>query len=738
MEAAAEIIQRAIDQKRTLLSEYESKQVAAAYGIPCVEELLVEAAAAPEAAARLGYPVALKACAPHLPHKSDQGLLRLNLGSAGAVEAAATEIRAALGDTPIDGFLTQRMVRGKREIIAGALRDPIFGPCVMLGIGGIGVEAHRDVVFRLAPIEERDALEMIEELRGRRIFEEFRGEPAADRPALAALLCALGRLLIKAPGIAQVDLNPIILEEGRPLAVDALIALAEPSEAAPAAAEHHPPDRARFQALFEPASVAIIGATGNPGKWGFRIFFNTLEGAYTGRLYPVNPNHQEVLGVPSYPSVADLPEAVDLALIVVPPAAVPGELRACAVKGVRAVLVITAGFGELGEAHARAAQDEIAQIARETGLLLAGPNCAGVVSTEPYRLYCGMISRFPGPGGLSVVSQSGNVGSTVLTWAGLHQVGVARFISTGNEAATRTEDYLEFLGQDERTHAVISYIEGTRNGRRLFDKLRMTAQRKPVILVKGGRSQEGMRAAHSHTGALAAETPLFEAVCRQAGATVVHDFYEAIEAGAVLGRQPLPRGRRVVIVSQGGGWGVIGADACADAGLDLVPLDEELMRELDGILPAWWSRNNPIDLVASTEIDALSRTIECVIKSPDVDAVILLGVGYISCASNRYQQSDLAKGIGLDQLAAMGSELELQDIRRIAGFVETYGKPILIASDTVLIAYGPMLNRVIHEIEGLGFYAFSNPNSAARVLAHMADRFEFLENRPRRACNHTP
>lgn len=738
MQLGLEIIQRAAGQKRNLLSEYESKQVASAFDIPCVDEVLVEKPqAVPEAAARIGYPVAVKACAPHLPHKSDQGLLRLNLGSDAAVAAAVAEIQTALGETCIDGFLIQPMLRGKRELIAGGLRDPIFGPCVMLGIGGIGVEAHRDVSFRLAPLDERDALEMIEELRGRRIFDAFRGEPAADRKALADLLCCLGRLLVESPEIAQVDLNPLILEAGRPIAVDALIALSEPAAEIVTNDVRPGPDRARFQAMFDAASVAIIGATDKPGKWGFRILYNTLEGGYTGRLYAVNPNHKEVLGVAAYPSVADLPEAVDLALIVVPPAAVPGALRACAAKGVRAVVVITAGFGELRDSDAKAAQEEIAQIATETGLLLAGPNCAGLVSTEPYRLYCGMISRFPGPGGLSVVSQSGNVGSTVLTWAGLHQVGIARFISTGNEAATRTEDYLDFLAGDERTHAIISYVEGSRDGRRLFNKLRQTAARKPVIVFKGGRSKEGIRAAHSHTGALAAETALFEAVCRQAGATVVHDFYEAIEAGAALGRQPLPRGRRVVIVSQGGGWGVIGADACADAGLELVPLGEQLMHELDAFLPAWWSRNNPIDLVASTDIDALSRTIECVVKQPGVDAVILLGVGYISCASNRYQRSELAKGIGLDQLAAMGSELEVRDIHRIAGFVEQYGKPIMIASDTVLIAYGSPPNRLIQEIEGLGLYAFSNPNSAARVLSHMADRYEYLENRPRRVRTHT-
>jgi len=219
---------------------------------------------------------------------------------------------------------------------------------------------------------------------------------------------------------------------------------------------------------------------------------------------------------------------------------------------VRAVVVITAGFGELHDAEARAAQEEMAVIAHKAGMLLVGPNCAGIASPDPNSLYCGMIYRYPQGGGMSIVSQSGNVGMTVLTWAQLHQVGIARFVSSGNEAATRTEDYLRFFAHDSRTTAVLAYVEGTRDGRHLFDVLKEAARRKPVVVVKGGRNEAGQRAAASHTGALASSTALFHAACRQAGATVVEDIYQAMEVTSAFVSQPLPRGRRVVIVSEGG------------------------------------------------------------------------------------------------------------------------------------------------------------------------------------------
>jgi acyl-CoA synthetase (NDP forming) len=304
-------------------------------------------------------------------------------------------------------------------------------------------------------------------------------------------------------------------------------------------------------------------------------------------------------------------------------------------------------------------------------------------------------------------------------------------VSSGNEAATRSEDYLRFFAHDPKTKAILAYIEGTRDGRRLFETLRETAAKKPVVMVKGGRSQAGQKAAASHTGSLASTTALFEAACRQAGAAVVEDIYQGMELTSAFVDQPLPRGRRVVIVSEGGGWGVIGADACAAAGLDVIDLPTEILEELDRFMPGWWSRGNPIDLVAGTDRSLMSRSIETALKSPEVDAVLVLGVGYMCSQSARLRNSEEAERFGLTRLIEMATNMELHDVRRITGLTDLYEKPIIVASDTVMLAYGPAPNEAIAEMERLGIYAYDSPINAAKTLAHMVERYEFLNGIPR-------
>ena len=223
---AAALIERALNDAQPALSEHDAKKVLAAYGIATVgEELATDAEGAVAAAGRLGYPVVIKACSPHLAHKSDRGLVVVNVGDDASVQTAVADIAGRAGDTPLEGFLVQRMLRGRREIIVGGTRDRLFGPSIMLGLGGILVEALADVVFRLAPLEERDALEMIAEIRAQRVFDAFRGEPAVDRPALCRTLIAIGQILVDHPDVAQVDVNPIIFEGALPVAADALITL---------------------------------------------------------------------------------------------------------------------------------------------------------------------------------------------------------------------------------------------------------------------------------------------------------------------------------------------------------------------------------------------------------------------------------------------------------------------------------------------------------------------------------
>jgi len=497
-----------------------------------------------------------------------------------------------------------------------------------------------------------------------------------------------------------------------------------------------PEETARFLALFEAQSVAVVGVSTSVVKWGFRVLFNTIEAGYTGRLYGVNPKHDTVLDIPCFPTVSDLPEPVDLAVIALPTTAVRNILRECAAKGVKAVIVITAGFSELDTERADALQNEITEIARETGILLVGPNCAGIIGKEPHNLCCGMPPLCPEPGGLAMSSQSGNIGLTAIRWAELHQVGVSRYVSTGNEAATTTEDFLRFFADDPRTKAILSYIEGVPDGRRLFEAMKYAARRKPVVLVKGGRSNAGMKAAKSHTGSLAAPMNLFSAACRQAGVCLVDDVYEAVQLAATFVCQPLPRGRRVGIATRGGGWGVIAADACVEAGLDVVDLPEDTLEELDSFLPEWWNRGNPVDMVAGLDVPtALARAAEVLIKCPVVDTVIVLSIGYMSGPARWFEGSDRATQLGLDKLNELAKAVELENARIMGGLYDKYRKPVVTASDMVITAYGATPNVGITELEQFGIYTSPDPLHVARIVAHMADRHEFLNGTPRTAWN---
>jgi acyl-CoA synthetase (NDP forming) len=730
IETAKTYIKQASQKNAQALSEYDAHRVLEAYGVPIAPvDLAVDAAAARDSAARLGYPVAVKACASNLPHKSERNLVHTQLMDEDDVSLACAAISAELDGENFDGFLVQAMAPGKREIIAGAVRDPQFGVCVMLGAGGIAVEAMEDVAFRRMPLTPLDVEEMIAELRAHRLFDAFRGEGPVDRKNLHALLNGVGRVLLENPTASQVEVNPARIVSGESVAVDALITLDGDAGAFTEAETRNTFKEGAFRALFEAESLAIIGVSASPLKWGFRILYNTLEGAYGGRLYGVNPKGQEVLGVPCFPSVEALPEAVDLALVVTPPAYVQATLEACAARGVRACLVITAGFGEIGGDEGQAAQQAMTQLARETGMLIAGPNCAGLASPAPTQLYAGMIACHPEAGGLSIVSQSGNVGGTALIWAQQHQVGVARFISTGNEAATTSEDYLAFLADDARTTSILSYVEGTRDGDHFFSLLQSTCRKKAVVLLKGGQTDAGSQAALSHTGALAGEHRVFHAVCRQAGAVVTNDLHAAVEAASVFAHMPLPKGRRVGIISQGGGWGVLAADACVRVGLNVVPLSEATLKTLDGFLPDWWNRVNPIDLVAGNDLLLLPKTIEVVAQDREIDALLVLGVGYITAMSEMTRQSERGKSLGLDVMADHAQQIEIEGLLRIPEIIRATGKPIIIASDTALSAGAR--NKAVRALEKEGCQVFASPANAAQTLAYLAERHEFLNGMPR-------
>ncbi|MFZ4441101.1 MAG: acetate--CoA ligase family protein, partial [Syntrophales bacterium] len=369
MDAAA-LIRKAKVEGRTTFTEAESKKILSQFGVPVVKEFI--AATAVEAAAKaeeIGFPVVLKGLGTRLTHKTERGLVRLNLKDAGEVRQAAAEVAEAAG-ADLEGYLIQPMLSGRREFVAGLSRDDQFGPVVMFGLGGIFTEALNDVVFRIAPVNEKDAEEMIEELRSRKLLGPFRGEPAVVREQLVATLTGLSRLGIEFPEVAEVDINPLLVgSDGQATAVDALVILGD----RPSAATYHPPiDPVAIAKLFYPRSIAFVGASGTFTKWGHMLFCNVAAGGFKGPIYLVNGKGGEIAGRPAFKSVGEIPGPVDLAVVTIPAEKVPDLIPQFKEKGIRNMLLITSGFAETG-AEGRRVEEELIRQAREAGILILGP-----------------------------------------------------------------------------------------------------------------------------------------------------------------------------------------------------------------------------------------------------------------------------------------------------------------------------------------------------------------------------
>ncbi|MDJ0848703.1 MAG: acetate--CoA ligase family protein [Myxococcota bacterium] len=709
------------------LSEHESKLLLQSFGVPVAREAL---AAGPEEAARagvgLGFPVALKLCGAAIAHKTERDLVRLGLASEEAVREAAVYLlgRARPEDGEVS-LLVAEMVRGRRELIAGLVRDPQFGPCVMLGLGGILTEALGDVVFAGAPLSEADARALPGRLQaGHLLTKPFRGEPAVDADALAALLVGLGRLAVERPDVRSVDLNPLIVRGDRPVAVDALVEFGPPDaapEPGPTASDAEVLER--FRPLFHPRGVVVAGASTHPGKFGFVTLHNLLRFGYDGEVFPVNREGSDILGRPSFREVSEVPEgAADLVFVCTPNQVNVELLQACAKKGVKAAFVASAGYGEAGE-EGLALQRELVATADGLGMVLTGPNGQGVIST-PRSMCAQIVAPYPPPGSISVVSQSGNLVSSFLNYAVESGVGVSKAISCGNSAQTQLADYLEYFGADPETSVALAYLEGVGDGRRFVDVVRRLTARKPLVLVKGGVAAEGQRAAASHTGSLASDDRVFDGLARQLGVLRAPTIEEAFEWAATLATQPLPKGRRVVVFTTVGGWGVLAADACAAAGLELVPLPEDVREAIDGMVPARWSRNNPIDLAGGETRDTIPEVLDLVCAHPDVDAVVQLGIGIQAASAQVLQSGPFYPEHGLERIVSFHQRQDRRYAAAAREVSERHGKPVLTASELVHTdrAYG---NPGPQGVKEEGRLCYPSAHRAIRALRALVDYAEY-------------
>ena len=678
------------------------------------------------AATEIGFPVVAKLCGDAIAHKTERGLVRLKLGSAQAVNDAAADLLAAA--RPEDGpvtVLVAPMVQGNRELIAGVVRDPQFGASVMLGIGGILAEAIADVVFRPAPLDRVTAHEMIADLATQKLLGEFRGEAAVDREKLVDVLVGLGKLASERSDIASIDVNPLIVRaDGVPIAVDALVEIGEPDTSIATARPR--PNDAQFRALFEPKGVLVTGASTHPGKFGFVSFHDFLAGGFAGVIYGTNLQGENVLGIQTVADIEQLPDgAIDLVFVCTPASANPALLRACAAKGVKAAFLTSAGYGEAGD-EGKQAEKELIALADELGILLAGPNGQGVVST-PANLCAQIVAPYPPAGKIGVASQSGNFVSSFLNWSRSSGVGISRAVSAGNAAAVTVADYLDYYADDDATAVGLAYVEGIADGRTLMTRLASVAQRKPLVLVKGGATEGGAQAAASHTGALAANDKVFDGFCRAAGITRTETVEEAFEAAATFATQPLPKGPNVVIMTTAGGWGGVTSDAITrDGQLKLMELPEDLKAQIDTKLPPRWSKGNPVDCAGGETRDTIPEVLEMIAVHPDVHAVIYLGIGIQSNQARLLREGGFYPDHGIDRIVAYHERQDQRFAEAADELSKRTGKPILTATE---LAVADPENPGPATVRETGRLCYPSGNRAVTALGHLYRAAAFRSRR---------
>ena len=442
-------------------------------------------------------------------------------------------------------------------------------------------------------------------------------------------------------------------------------------------------------------------------------------------MFATNRDGGDILGRRALTSFDELPDdAVDLVFVCTPASANPELLKACAAKGVRAAFVTSAGYGEAGD-EGRAAERALVELANELGILLAGPNGQGVVST-PASLCAQIVAPYPPRGGIAIVSQSGNFVSSFQNYAVQTGVGVSRAVSAGNAAAVSVPDFLEYFSEDRETTVALAYVEGVTDGRAFFDRIRGVARRKPLVLLKGGVTTGGQRAAASHTGALASDDRIFDGMCQQAGATRPANVEEAFEAAATFATQPLPRGPRVAVLTTAGGWGVVTADAVARAGLELVRLPDDLRAAIDDKLPPRWSRNNPVDLAGAETRDTIPEVMELIASHDAVDALVYLGIGIQSNQARLMRTGPFYPDHGLERIVAYHERQDERFARAAADISDATAKPILTATE---LAVADPDNAGPRAVRATGRVCYASSNRAVTALAHLYRYARFRQRR---------
>jgi 3-hydroxypropionyl-CoA synthetase (ADP-forming) len=574
-------------------------------------------------ASRIGYPVALKIASPDILHKSDVGGVELGCESQAEVRAAYSRIllnvREKAPNATLEGIAVEEMCAGQLELIIGLIDDQQFGLTIMFGLGGVFTELIRDVSFRVLPITPRDALGMIREIKANGIIQGYRGAAAVSEDVIVDLLMKASAMGMDLQDkLVSLDLNPIVVDGQKHVVLDAKMQLRDGGHLPPVPA----PNPAYLEGFFGARSVALVGASATPGKIGNSVLDSLANHEYRGTIYPVNPRQSDVMGLRAYPSLASIPNQVDLVVVTASLKVVPEVIEQCAAKGVHNLVVVSAGGKELG-AEGAELEENIKRLAEKHGVRIVGCNCLGVFDGDSrldtfFQTHERM--RRPRKGPVAMMSQSGTVGLAFLEAA--DDVGVSKFVSYGNRIDVDEADLLDYLANDSATKVIVCYVEGFGCGRKFLETARRVSAQKPIVAYKAGRSQEASKVAASHTGSLAGSLGVTTGVFRQAGIVSVDSFEELHAVAATLAWQPRAQGPRIAMISNGAGTMVQALDVACACGLRTDPLSKLTSHELRNAYPPFYQVQNPVDLTGSASSVDYRIGIAALLRDENVDIVM--------------------------------------------------------------------------------------------------------------------
>lgn len=609
-----------------VITEESSKEILGEYGIKVPKYALVTSSdEAVQKSKEIGFPLVAKIVSPDILHKTDVGGVKVGLSSEAEVKEAFDDMFNRLKEKfDVKGVLLEKMVPKGVELIVGLQNDFQFGPSIMVGLGGIYTELFKDVSFRVLPVTKNEAVKMLESLRGKDILKGFRGSKPIDLDMLSEAIVNIGNLGVDMAGkYESIDFNPVVVYPDSYYVVDAKIILKEKSS--DDAISIAIPDSSYMDLFFNAKSVALIGASPEEGKIGNSVMESLVKHDYKGKVYPVNAKgYPEIMGVKAYKNLMDIEEPVDVVIVTVDLKFVPDLLVECGKKNIHNMVVISGGGKELGGERA-AIEKRVQDLSRDLKVRIIGPNCIGIFNGEN-RLDCAFQGHLrmlrPKQGNVSFLSQSGTVGIAFMETS--DAFGLSKMISYGNRSDVDEADMIHYLAQDPSTNVIGLYVEGLGDGRKFMNSAKNVIKQyqKPIVVFKNGRSTRGAKQAASHTGSLGGSFAVISGAFEQTGIISVDSYEELTSALKALTWQPVPKGNKIAMVTNGAGPIIAAIDNFERLNLELAQLSDQTIKSFKEHYPATYVIGNPCDVTGSASADDYRFAIQAFLDDPNVDIVM--------------------------------------------------------------------------------------------------------------------